>query len=198
MNRTVCCVLTIAAGVCLLAGCASKGRLPSCIEIAPPDIHLTGEKTVIESQIVGDYREIEKNAWIISSVKTNVVAPGTIAKSSDPVLFREMSLRDSIKDDVRKHKDSGALGEDRNGLLSYRQTRRYEDDPGMKSKLSSLMDKENRARSAIFRRVLELSGIRNPSEEQVRSMGRHFAGEQRAMAKRNDWVQEDSGKWVQK
>ena len=28
---------------------------------------MTGQKTVIERQIVGDYRELEKDAWIIAN-----------------------------------------------------------------------------------------------------------------------------------
>ena len=61
--------LILAPAVFLITGCASSS---SCISIVPPPVNLTGEKTSVERQIVGDYEEIEKDAWAISSVKTSV------------------------------------------------------------------------------------------------------------------------------
>jgi len=75
-HRVYYIILILCASLVIHSGCSStqncmKG-MPSCIEITPPDINLTGERTVIERQVIGDYRELEKDAWIVSSVQTSV------------------------------------------------------------------------------------------------------------------------------
>ena len=50
-----------------LTGCSSG---PSCITVTPPKVNMTTEKTAIERQIIGEYRELEKDAWAISSART--------------------------------------------------------------------------------------------------------------------------------
>ncbi len=179
----------------LLAGCSSTSEIPSCCWIAPPDINLTGQKTVIERQIVGEYRELEKEAWVVSSVKTGISSKGG---ARDEEIFQAFRTRDEARDQVRKFKDEGAVGEANTGLLGYIGTSEYNRDPGKKKALLSVMEKENGARRTIFRRTLVKAGVENPTAEQTAALGRKFAEEQRAFAKVNDWIQEAGGTWVRR
>lgn len=188
-------ITILGAALGLTAGCSSLGEIPSCCWISPPDINLTGQKTVIERQIVGDYRELEKDAWVVSSVKTNM-AGRTGAR--DEEIFRAFKTRDDLLDIVRKYKDDGAVGESNLGLLGYIGTPAYEREASKKKALLAVMEQENGARKVIFRKTLIKAGIAAPNDGQVASLGRRFAEEQRAFAKNNDWLQGNDGKWARK
>lgn len=170
----------------------------STIEIPTPTI--TTEKTVIERQIVGEYRELEKDAWILSSVKTNIQRKrGTISIiSGDRILFRAMKIREFHMDRIRNFKNSGAIGEGNDGFIVYRKVPQYEKNRDLKSILLRVMEEENRARNTIFRRSLVRSGVKTPGEREMLSFGRIFAREQRALAQTNDWIQKENGSWVRK
>jgi hypothetical protein len=172
----------------------------ACITIEIPTPTITGEKTVIERQIVGDYRELEKDAWIISSVKTNIQRKrGTTSViGGDRILFMALKIREFHTDKIRDYKNSGAIGERNDGYIVYRKVSRYEKDRELKGILLRVMEEENRARKTIFRRSLMRSGVETPGEKEMVGFGRVFAKEQRVLAQTNDWIQEENGSWVRK
>jgi hypothetical protein len=172
--------------------------LSGCCTIAPPEINMTGEKTVIERQIVGDYRELEKDAWIISSVRTNVQKKKGEQKAVDEVFFKAMRAREEVSGKLRGYKDEGALGEGNDGYIKLMSLPKYESDQKLKEMLTKTADAENSARKTIFERTAVKSGIKAPKKSDIEPVGIRFADEQRALAKKNDWVQEKSGKWDRK
>ncbi|MCU0821699.1 MAG: YdbL family protein [Spirochaetes bacterium] len=185
----------------MFSGCKSgESSRPACCLFIPPPITMTGEKTAIEKQIIGDYRELEKDAWIVSSVNTNVNRGDekSGAAGGDMILLKAMKVREFHETRIRQYKDEGAIGEAGNGLIAYRGAPRYDSDKELKQILSTIMEEENKARLTIFERSLAKSGSAKPSEEDVTAFGKIFAEEQRALAKKNDWIQENSGNWVRK
>ncbi|MCX7678434.1 MAG: YdbL family protein [Spirochaetes bacterium] len=188
-------ILFLIISMWVLVGCTSMSEIPSCCWIAPPDIHLTGQKTAIERQIVGDFREIEKEAWIVSSVQTGI-SPGKLQR--DEEMFNAFKVRNELAAEIRRLKDEGAIGEANSGYLAYIGTAEYENDTTRKKALQSIIAKENDARKIIFTRSLVRAGIANPTVEQINAFGKKFAEEQRAFAKENDWIQEAGGRWIRK
>lgn len=194
--------LFFAVPVCAAAlgfwGCSS---IPSCLEIAPPEIRLTGEKTVIERQIVGEYRELEKDAWIVSSVRTSVTkTKGTpmVLSGGDEDLFKALKIREFNEEKMRVYKDEGAIGETNGGYAAYIPTQKYEGNAGLKKALMKVLEDENGARASIFERSLAKSGTEKPAPELVAAFAKRFAEEQAALAKKNDWIQDKIGQWVKK
>ncbi len=189
-------IITAAAAAVITAGCSST---PSCISIVSPEVNLTGEKTVIERQIVGDYMELEKDAWTVSSVKTTVAKRNTSGKmSGDPELFKYMKVREYHYDKIREYKSEGALGETSTGYIQYMETKRYESSPAEKKILSAVIDEENRARREIFKRSVFLSKGSEPDKSETDAFGREFAADQRGLAAKDEWIQENSGTWARK
>ncbi len=179
------------------AGCSTSA---SCIAIVPPAVNLTGEKTSVERQIVGDYREIEKDAWAVSSVKTSAErnqSSGGYA-AADAELLAAMKVREFHRDKIRSYKDEGALGENNEGLIAYRATAKYEKNRAEKDILMSVITNENSARNTIFVRSLMAEGKEKPADGEIRTFARNFAAEQASDAQKNDWIQDVSGKWKRK
>ncbi|HPS86949.1 MAG TPA: DUF1318 domain-containing protein [Spirochaetota bacterium] len=189
-------IITAAAAAIITAGCSST---PSCINIVPPNVNLTGEKTVIERQIVGDYMELEKDAWTISSVKTAVAKKNLSGKmSGDPELFKYMKVREFHYDKIKEYKSEGALGEANTGYVQYMETKKYESSPAEKKILLTVIDEENRARKKIFDRLIFISKGSEPEKAEIDFFGKVFAEEQRGLASKDEWIQENSGKWGRK
>lgn len=197
MQKTAIITICVTALSMLLKGCSS---MPSCCVISPPRIHLTGEKTVIERQIVGDYRELEEDAWVISSMKTTVASAEGLSSTSaaDSETLRAMKIREYNSDKITDYKKQGAIGEANNGLLVYMHTDEIEDDPEEKRYLQRLINEENEARLTIFERTLLNINRRQPTGEEIEAFGRLFAEEKRAMAGKDEWIQDSSGRWIQK
>ncbi|HPI13576.1 MAG TPA: DUF1318 domain-containing protein [Spirochaetota bacterium] len=202
--RTLLYVIAALAATAAVSGCASGksclADVPSCLEISPPDIHLTGEKTVIERQIVGDYRELERDAWIVSSVKTDVARSRgpAVVMGGDEALLRAVKIREFNEAKLRAYKDEGAVGEANTGLAVYMPQKRYESEAKEIAALLRLIEDENAARRTIFERSVARAATGEPSRRDIDAFGAAFAEEQAAMARKNDWVQDKTGKWVRK
>jgi uncharacterized protein YdbL (DUF1318 family) len=176
----------------------------SCVSIigcsiAPPAVHLTGEKTLVENQIIGEYRELEPDAWAVSSVKTAAVSGKTgMVQSSDEQMFRALKIRELNEDAIRHYKNEGAIGETANGYAEYKTVARYESDKEIKKILTSVIDDENNARRTIFERSLVLSGKEKPTPADMSLVAHKFADEERSRAQKNDWIQGNDGQWQRK
>ncbi|MDA3899987.1 MAG: DUF1318 domain-containing protein [Spirochaetes bacterium] len=174
--------------------------LASCSTIVPPKMYITGEKTLTESQVVGDYKEIEKDAWAISSVETHVQREASKNRSAigDEEIFKAMKIREYHADVIREYKSEGVIGEANNGLVAYRPVEEYETDTDLRRIVRLVVEEENSARTTIFRRTLVLGGKASPTPFDIRTFGEKFAEEQRDAALEGDWIQNTSGNWFTK
>jgi hypothetical protein len=204
MNTRLYPFAALAAILTAIAGCAGGksclADIPSCLEISPPGIHITGEKTVIERQIVGDYRELERDAWVVSSVKTDVARSRgpAVVMGGDEALLRAVKIREFNEEKIREYKDNGAVGEANTGLAVYIPQQRYESDAALKAALLRVLEDENAARRIIFERSVARAAPGTPSPRDIESFGAAFAEEQAALAGKNDWIQDKTGRWIRK
>ena len=130
--------------------------LSSC-SIKLPDIKITGEKTALENQILGEYKKIKEDVWLIASERSSVKL--TIPVDNSKVL---KAVRDRLfyKDDITEYKIKGVVGEKRNGLIAIIENKNYLGLTNDEKKLvDKILIKDNEARTIILSRILEL----NPS-----------------------------------
>ena len=180
-----------------MAGIVSCATAPSCLIIAPPAINMTGPKTVIERQIIGDYKELNENSWMVSSVKT-FSSEGTSSDKADTQLLAAFADRNKIADNVALYKKEGVLGEANTGYVAYISSNAYENNVSKKAALTDIIKKENTARGTIFKRTLFLSKNVEPTQSEIDAFGKSFAEEQVAKASKGEMVQDKSGAWKKK
>jgi uncharacterized protein YdbL (DUF1318 family) len=172
--------------------------IAGCI-VSPPTIRLTGEKTAVENQVIGEYREIEPDAWSVSSAKTGVQRQkGSSTSAGDDIIFGALKIRELNENRIRSYKNEGSLGEALTGYIVYRQSEKYEKDADLKKNLVTLVLEENKARKVIFERSAILAGKEKPSESDLIPLTESFAADQKERAKKNDWIQESDGTWIRK
>ncbi|MCL1911005.1 MAG: YdbL family protein [Leptospirales bacterium] len=175
-------------------------NISACITIVPPKISMTGEKTVIERQITGEYMELESDAWVVSSIKT--LSGEGLAEISvdgyDEELINAISIRNFHSDKIIRYKSEGAIGEAATGFILYRSLPLYEKQKAEKDILMAVIKNENDARLTIFKRSILLKEKRQPTQNEINSFGQTFAAEQKKSASQGDWMQDAAGKWTQK
>jgi len=139
--------------------------------------------------------------WVASAMAQPSELSGKIAdvvkKMPDVVAaYREMGSRLSKIDRLR---DSGAVGEGKNGLLAVR------DEKGVTPADRSLISAENENRGTIMngmaRAIVRINRV--PENEQnikqvMPQAVEQFASVRRSSAKKGWWVQESDGNWSQK
>jgi uncharacterized protein YdbL (DUF1318 family) len=197
MSRIIFRIIIISIAAAGGMRCSST---PSCCVISPPRMSLTGDKTVIERQIIGEYKELEKDAWAISSAKTTIAGTdtGSTVSAADPEIFKAMKIREYNSEKITEYKSSGIIGEALTGYIQIINTEKFKDDPDSGSAAARMVLEENSARKTIFTRTLLNMNKKEPSADQIDAFGKLFAEEKRAAARKGDWFQENSGRWKQK
>ena len=172
--------------------------LAGCV-VSPPPVRMTGEKTLVENQIIGEYREIEEDSWAVSSVKTGVQRQKSSSLAAgDEASFGAMKIRELHEDRIRYYKNEEAAGEANTGYIVYRTAAAYEKDADLKKNLMAVIDEENKARRTLFERSVILAGRDKPSAADVDAVAKKFAAGEKDRAQKNDWVQESNGTWIRK
>ncbi|MCX8123014.1 MAG: YdbL family protein [Spirochaetes bacterium] len=198
MKHIVAIALAIVAGIlysqvrCSSSACL-KG-MPSCIEIHPPAIHITGEKTALERQLIGEYKEIEKDAWVTSTVMVPSKGERYAFISTDESLLQAIKIRELNLDRIRMYKDMGIIGEMNNGYVGIVDEKKLQSVKDSAA-IRSVVNDENNARVIIF---IKSSGSQDKNDPKAIRFGYDFAKEQHAKAKKGDWIQKEDGRWVKK
>ena len=130
-----------------------------------PDIKITGEKTALENQVLGEYSKIKEDAWMVASERGD----GQIKITADrKEVVEAVRDREFLKDDINELKIKGYLGEVDSGLIEIVDV---EDISELKSKernlIKLLLSKENTARKLIMQRIIETDAKFKSSPKEV-------------------------------
>lgn len=138
--------------------------LTSCT-VKIPDIKITGEKTALENQVMGEYAKIREDAWMIASERGS----GQINITADRRdVVEAVRDREFNKDDITELKLKGIFGENQKGLLEIVDQKELDKlDKIFKDNALSVFDKENKARILIMQRIIETDVKYNSAPDEV-------------------------------
>lgn len=163
----------------------------NCV-IKAPEVSITGEKTALEEQVLGDYRRIEGDTWMIVSQRT----VGGSASSSQQDIFEAVQGRKFNKDEIDDLKKDKVIGEDNQGFVQVLVNEKYDSDPRFKRYVDRLVEEENRDRQIIYERVLAAQKDLTPEKE--KQLYRIFAERNFQSSARGTMIQQADGTWVEK
>ncbi|MCX7998487.1 MAG: DUF1318 domain-containing protein [Leptospiraceae bacterium] len=141
----------------------------------PPPITFTQSPTAAERQMLGDGKDIEKDGWILSSVRTSASGAEIWEKevldkelyekfSKDEVFVRYRTLA-YLAGEVRNFKKKGFLGESLSGKLAlnplWKESKYKDEFPKAKKRLEDILKIVNENREWIYNRKLELLNQKN-------------------------------------
>ena len=118
-----------------------------------PDIKITGEKTALENQVLGEYSKIKEDAWMVTSERGD----GQIKITADrKEVVEAVRDREFLKDDINELKLKGYLGEIPSGLIEIVDLEKVSKlDKKEQNLIDLLLKKENDARILIMKRIIE-------------------------------------------
>ncbi|MBN2857389.1 MAG: DUF1318 domain-containing protein [Candidatus Delongbacteria bacterium] len=130
-----------------------------------PDIKITGEKTALENQVMGEYAKVKEDAWMIASER----GAGEIKITADRKdIVEAVRDREFYKDDVNEMKIKGIIGENQQGLIELVDIEKMDKlDPVFRNTVMLVLENENKARSLIMQRIIETDVKFNSNPEVV-------------------------------
>lgn len=154
------------------------------------NFELTSQRTALENQVLGAYKELEDDVILASSVRG---APGDEKPALSASKRRAVDARqnqDFNRDDIDELKDKGVLGEANDGRLALLPQAKGE-------KLAAqLLSEENRDRQEIWQRIIDANA--NLSAGDLPQVRATYAKMQREGVVKGQWYQDESGAWRQK
>ena len=185
-NRLVSCVLFLSA---VTVGCSFK-------------FAITSQRTALENQVMGSYKEIDDDVVLAASVR-GVSSDGAKKKNAATDLqmlaLRAKQNQDFNRDDIDEQKTAQILGESSDGLLVV-----LPSGTGFSSKASAntlefcrvLSDEENRDREVVWNRIVQSN--QNLTIKDMPEVRLTFAKMQFESGSAGHWFQNQKGTWFQK
>jgi len=158
-----------------------------------PDIKITGEKTALENQVMGEYAKIKEDAWMIASERGS----GDIKITADRRdVVEAVRDREFFKDDVNELKIKGIFGENQKGLLEIVDQKELDKlDKVNKENADVVFDKENKARTLIMQRIIETDVKFNSAPDEVYES---FFNMNLSESPQKTYYRNKKGEWVRK
>ncbi len=151
-----------------------------CISLKPPTITFTQSPTAAEKQMLGEGKEIEKDGWILSSVRTSTTGSEIWEKehldqdllkvSSKDELFVHLRTLAYFASEIRDYKKKGFIGETISSQLAlnprYKESIFRDEFLALKTRIEEVLKLVNESRSwVIQKRIENLSKLNLKPEE---------------------------------
>ena len=186
----------------------------SC-SIKPPEVTVTGEKTALERQLLGEHKKLPEEIWSIVAVSTSSLVPPSESDSLQRLVFGEAETnlvrsysperlrylraeasRIFNSDDVDDFKKEGIVGENNRGYLEVVDSAKLRADSTLAVLVSRVVTEENRSRRVLMKWYVSVR--QDLTEEDLPQVEASFAQRNREAAKPGELIQDEEGSWGQK
>ena len=153
----------------------------NCTTLRPPAITFTQSQTAAERQMIGEGKDLEKDGWIISSIRTSASGSDIWEKEIldkeipegelDEVSYTALKRLAYLAKDVRDFKKKDFIGEAQDGLIKINpllnESRFKKEFPENKSKIEELLKLVNESRKIIYENKLQRLSNANLKEQEL-------------------------------
>jgi uncharacterized protein YdbL (DUF1318 family) len=161
-------------------------------------VTIIDEKTALENQVLGSYEELSKEVLLVASVRYINPEGRLVARAALPPAkegaIRAMQRSAFNKDDIDRLKTQGILGENNEGGITILAPEKIA--PERRAFVNNLVAEENADREVLIQRILATNEKLTPGD--LPRVRRTFAALNRDRARPGDFVQLESGQWIQK
>jgi hypothetical protein len=163
--------------------------------IQTPEVRITGEKTALENQILGQYAGLEEEVWMLVSYRAPADTTATFSEERRMVL-EAIRNRMFNRDDIEEFKQEGVVGEALTGLLELRTNDKYTANDDYRRRVDAIVDEENQDRQVIMVRIVELETDLDMQEPE--RIAEVFARLNQEGSPKGTWIEVSQGKWEKK
>ena len=153
---------------------------------------LTSQRTALENQVMGAYKELEDE--LVLSAAARGTGTASVAK---PAVIAGQNQMYNI-DEIQELKNAGLFGEGGDGYIKKISRK----DPAanvpkvLLDNMDALFQAENNDREVIWRHIIEEN--KNLSSSDLPNIRRTYAKVMQEKSLQGQWYQDESGAWVQK
>ncbi len=155
--------------------------ISNCTTLRPPAITFTQSQTAAERQMIGDGKELEKDGWIISSIRTSASGSDIWEKEIldkeipegelDETTYTALKSLAYLAKDVRDFKKKDFIGEALDGQIKVNpllnESRFKKEFPESKTKIDELLKLVNASRKIIHDHKLQKLANANLKEQEL-------------------------------
>jgi uncharacterized protein YdbL (DUF1318 family) len=181
-----CITINLIISSLFLCGCA----------IILPKITATGERTALENQIVGSYKMIEEEAWMVASVRAQPALDSVQLTEEKRRVLEAFQRQRFNADDINEFKREGTVGERIDGFLEILPVEKYQKDSSYQTLVNKIIAEENQDRSLIMRRIMELHPEIDPNDRA--KVGLVYGRLKQEASPAGTNIQQPDGSWKKK
>jgi uncharacterized protein YdbL (DUF1318 family) len=159
---------------------------------------VTTQRTALENQVMGSYRELEDDLILLSSVRGPKTGGTAMSESRKRALDARQN-QEFNRDDIDELKDKGLLGETTAGGIALlpKGLGNVGSAPKKDVQLAqTLVADENRDRARIWQRIIDAN--ENLSAKDLPEVRKTYAKLQRDTSRPGQWYQDETGQWTKK
>jgi uncharacterized protein YdbL (DUF1318 family) len=164
--------------------------------IKTPEITLTGEKTALESQILGAFEQVSTQNQLTTSVRSDDNAASNTLSEQQETVSKAMQNQKFNKDEIDELKKTKVVGENNAGYLEILGGDKFNEDPVFNKIVTQLTAEENRDRRIIYQRLMAVNASASQSKES--ELGAIFAKMQVEKSVPGTMIQLENGQWIEK
>jgi hypothetical protein len=154
---------------------------------------LTSQRTALENQVMGSYKELEDELVLSAAAR----GTGTAGVATNPAVRAGQNQMYNI-DEIQELKNAGLFGEGSDGYVVKinRKNPSARVPQVLLDNMDALFQAENNDREVIWRYIVEEN--KNLSNSDLPNIRRTYAKVMQEKSLQGQWYQDDSGTWVQK
>ena len=159
---------------------------------------VTGQRTALENQVMGSYRELDDDLILASSVRAVTANKRVLSTSRQNGVDAKLNQQFN-QDDLAELEELEILGESSNGVVVLLPTTVTHRPPSSRAQLElakQIIAEENRDRASIWQRIIESNP--NLAAKDLPQVRKTFATMRRQALMSGQWYQDDGGTWVRK
>jgi len=159
---------------------------------------VTGQRTALENQVMGSYRELDDDLILASSVRAVTANKKVLSTSRQNGVNAKLNQQFN-QDDLAELEDLEILGESSNGAVVILPTTVSHKPPPTKAQLElakQIIDEENRDRASIWQRIIESNP--NLAAKDLPQVRKTYVNIRRQALTPGQWYQDEAGIWVKK
>lgn len=184
----------------------------NCTTLRPPAITFTQSQTAAERQMIGEGKELEKDGWIISSIRTSASGSDIWEKEildkeipegeMDEVIYTALKRLAYLAKDVRDFKKKDFVGESLDGQIKINpllsESRFKKEFPENKNKIDELLKMVNESRQIIFEYKLQKLANSNLKEQELLKRKENLTLSYYQTVEDGEYFEVKRGKWGRK
>jgi|GEM_PF-828088 hypothetical protein len=184
----------------------------NCTTLRPPAITFTQSQTAAERQMIGEGKELEKDGWIISSIRTSASGSDIWEKEildkeisegeMDEVTYTALKRLAYLAKDVRDFKKKDFIGEALDGQIKINplvsESRFKKDFPENKNKIDELLKMVNESRKIVFDHKLQKLANSNLKEQELLKQKESLTLSYYQTVEDGEYFEAKRGKWSRK